>query len=298
MKNSDDKIIQMAYTNPKPGQTNPPYQDLFFDNDFRICFNHLSKDRDTLYHTHSYYEFELVVDGFGINNLMSQKIEISRGHFFFLSPLVFHNVNANPDSNLSIVNFKLRNGFSEFILKLFGPENYATVLLSEEETNAVFEMLMNALDISKDMPRDLRKMYMKNTVENILLIFAEHYYLSKETNPDFNESNDLINKIILYIRQNYSTHITLSEVSKKFGYSPNYISQIIKSSTEMTFKNYVNHLRLQTAYNRILYQDVPFKQIAYDVGYENYTSFLDVFMKKYNISPTELRNSAQRDAKQ
>ena len=287
----------MNYLNPPPGQVNPPYQDLFFDNDFRICFNQLGENRDTAYHTHTYYEFELVVDGSGVNNVMSKKTEISKGHFFFLSPLTFHNVNADPDSTLSIINFKLRNNFSEYMLKLFGSENYAAVSLSEEETDRVREMLLSAIELSNDMPADLRKMYMQNTIENILLIFAQHYYLLNKKNHDFNETNSLINKVILYIRQNYSSSITLSSVSQKYGYSPNYISQMIRKATGMTFKNYVNHLRLQTAYNRILYQDVPFKQIARDVGYENYTSFLDVFTKKYNVSPTSLRSSVQGDTK-
>ena len=225
---------------------------------------------------------------------MSKKMEISKGHFFFLSPSAFHNVNANPDSTLTIINFKLRNSFSEYLLKLFGSEYYATISLSDEETNGIREMLMSALERSKEMPGDLRRMYMQNTVKNILVIFAEHYYRSKEKNPEFSELNSLINKVILYIRQNYSSPITLTSVSQMYGYSPNYISQMIRNATGMTFKNYVNHLRLQMAYNRILYQDVPFKQIARDVGYENYTSFLDVFLRKYNVSPSELRNSAKK----
>lgn len=298
MKNKSDTIFQMNYLNPPPGQLTPPYQDLFFDDEFRICLNQLGKNRDIAFHTHSYYEFELVIDGFGVNNIMSKKTEISKGHFFFLSPSAFHNVNANPDSNLTIINFKLRNGFSEYLLKLFGSEYYATVSLSPEETDGVHEMLMSALERSKNMPGDLRRMYMQNTVKNILIIFAQHYCLSKEKNLDFNESNNLINKVILHIRQNYSSPITLTSVSQKYGYSPNYISQMIKNSTGMTFKNYVNHLRMQTAYNRILYQDTSFKQIAYDVGYENYTSFLDVFIRKYNISPSELRNRASENKKE
>ena len=298
MKNPKDIIFQMNYLNPPPGQLTPPYQDLFFDNEFRICLNQLGKNRDISFHTHSYYEFELVVDGFGVNNIMSKKIDISKGHFFFLSPSAFHNVNANPDSSLTIINFKLRAGFSEYLLKLFGSEYYATVSLSEEETDGIYESLMSALELSKNMPADLRRMYIQNTVKNILVIFAHHYHLSKEQNLDFNESNSLINKVILYIRQNYSSPITLTSVSQKYGYSPNYISQMIKNTTGMTFKNYVNHLRMQTAYNRILYQDTSFKQIAYDVGYENYTSFLDVFIRKYNISPSDLRSSASESKKE
>lgn len=291
-------IFQMDYLNPPPNQVNSPYQNLFFDNEFRICLNKLGKNRDIAFHTHAYYEFELVVDGFGVNNIMSEEMEVSKGHFFFLSPSAFHNVNANPDSTLTIINFKLRNSFSEFLLKLFGSEYYAAVSLSEEETDDIHKMLMDALERSKDMPSDLRRMYMQNTVKNILLIFAQHYYRAKEKSPDFNELSGLINKVILYIRQNYSSPITLTSISQKYGYSPNYISQMIRSATGMTFKNYVNHLRMQMAYNRILYQDTPFKQIARDVGYDNYTSFLDVFIKKYNVSPSELRSKSRENKKE
>ena len=55
---------------------------------------------------------------------------------------------------------------------------------------------------------------------------------------------------------------------------------------------------MQMAYNSILYQDISFKQITYDVGYENYTSFLDVFMRQYNISPIALRSSARKNKKE
>ena len=294
MKSTNDVIFQMDYLNPPPDQIKPPYQSLFFDNEFRICLNQLGKKRDTAFHTHAYYEFELVVDGSGVNNIMSEEMKVSKGHFFFLSPSAFHSVNANPGSTLTIINFKLRNSFWEYLIKLFGSEYYAAISLSEAETDDIRKMLMHALELSNDMPNDLRRIYMKNTVENILLIFAQHYYHAKEQNPDFDEQNSLINKVILYIRQNFSTPISLSSVSQKYGYSPNYISQMVRKSTGMTFKNYVNHLKMQMAYNRILYQDTPFKQIARDVGYDNYTSFLDLFVKKYNISPTELRNKVRK----
>ena len=285
-----DKIFHMSYLTPPPSESKP-YENLFFDNDFRITYHQLfDKVIDMSYHTHGYYEFELIVDGHGINNILSNKIEISKGDFFFVSPSAFHRVNADKDSTLSIINFKLRDSFSDYLLSLFGTEYYASVKLSEQETDHIQTMITDSLEQSKDMSEKLRLMYMKHTVQNILLIFANHYYQSKDRCLDPDEDKNPINKVILHIRQNYSTPITLTSVSQKYGYSPNYISQMIRSATGMTFKNYVNHLRMQTAYNLICYQTIPFKQIAIDVGYENYTSFLDMFMKKYGMSPSQLRN--------
>ena len=285
-----DKIFHMSYLMPLPNESKP-YENLFFNNDFRIAYHQLFGNTiDMAYHTHGYYEFELVVDGEGTNNIMSKEVKISKGSFFFVSPSAFHRVNANEESTLSIINFKLRDSFSDYLLSLFGTEYYAMVKLSEQETDYVQAMLYDALERSKDMSEKLRHIYVKNTLQNILLIFANHYYRSIDHDMDHNDGESLTNKVILYIRQNYSTPITLSSVSQKYGYSPNYISQMIRNVTGMTFKNYVNHLRMQTAYNLIRYHTIPFKQISVDVGYENYTSFLDMFTKKYGMSPSQLRN--------
>ncbi len=288
-----EKIFHMSYLMP-PLSDSKPYENLFFDNDFRITYHQLfDKVIDMSYHTHNYYEFELVIDGHGTNNIMSNETEIAKGHFFFVSPSAFHCINAAKGSSLTIINFKLKDSFSDQLLNLFGTEYYATVSLSEEETDDLHTMLIHALEQSKDMSDSLQKMYIKNVVENIILIFANHYYHSQKRDAALNENENLINKVILYIRQNYSQSLSLNQLSQKYGYSPNYISQMIRRATGMTFKNYVNHLKMETAYNLILYQDIPFKQIAFDVGYENYTSFLDMFTKKYGMSPSQLRSQTK-----
>lgn len=288
----DNSIASMPYMNPSPTIDELPYKTLFFDDDFRIGYHQLDgKNQDNNFHTHSYYEFELVLDGQGINNIMSNAMEIKKGHFFFLSPSAFHSINALPDNYLTVLTIKLRNNFSEYLLNLFGSESFADITLSSEKTDEIYSIVTDALSQIHDISPNLRSIYMKNTIKNILLLFASYYRISNKQNIQANESNSLINSIILDIRQNYSSPITLDSVSEKYGYSPNYISKMIKNATGMTFKNYVNDIKLKTAYNLIFYSDTPFKKIACDVGYENYVSFHNIFMKKFNISPSQLRNS-------
>lgn len=285
-------IYQMSYRNPEPDKSTPMYQVLYYDQDFRIGLHNMSdQNNDQKFHSHNYYEFELIVEGNGTNHVMSQTFDVKRGHFFFLSPSAFHRINAAPNSSMTIINFKLRDGFTDFLLHLFGSEYFAMIDLDDEITENIQHILSDALRNAEQMADHLRRIYMKNTVENILLIFAEHYYRTHQLSPELSEDNDYINAIILDIRQNFASPITLESISKKYGYSPNYISQMIKRATRFTFKNYVTQLRMQAAYNMIMYHDIPYKQVALEVGYENYTSFLDIFMKKYGIPPSKLRES-------
>lgn len=289
---SQSRIYQMNYRNPEPTKSTPMYQILYCDQDFRIGLHNMSdQNNDPKFHSHNYYEFELIVEGNGTNHVMSQTFDVKRGHFFFLSPSAFHRINAAPNSSMTIINFKLRDGFTDFLLHLFGSEYFAMIDLDDEITENIQHILSDALRNAEQMADHLRRIYMKNTVENILLIFAEHYYRTHQLSPELSEDNDYINAIILDIRQNFASPITLESISKKYGYSPNYISQMIKRTTSYTFKNYVTHLRMQAAYNMIMYHNIPYKQVALEVGYENYTSFLDIFIKKYGIPPSKLRES-------
>ena len=151
-------------------------------------------------------------------------------------------------------------------------------------------MIENAVSLSTDMNQEYLYAYMKNIVTNILLFFAQRYHQNKNS-PELNLSDNCINAIILDIRQNFASPITLESLSKKYGYSPNYISQKIKQVTKKTFKKYLITLRMQTACNLIQAGKLSLKQISQEVGYDNYTSFLDIFYQYYGVAPSDFKIS-------
>ena len=98
-----------------------------------------------------------------------------------------------------------------------------------------------------------------------------------------------IRKAIAYIHEHYAKDLLVEEVAAYIGKTPNYFSSIFRMEVGMTFREYLNHYRIERARELIEGSDMMIYEIAERVGYSDYTYFSQVFKKVTGISPTSLR---------
>lgn len=104
---------------------------------------------------------------------------------------------------------------------------------------------------------------------------------------DDNVENDNIGKqIIEYIKENIHKDISVSDVRDKFGVSASYISKVLKSEYNTSFKLYIDRLRVDAA-KKMMDEDknILIKDIAQSLGYDNAISFIRMFKRVEGISP-------------
>jgi AraC-like DNA-binding protein len=95
-----------------------------------------------------------------------------------------------------------------------------------------------------------------------------------------------------YVHNNYNnSEITLSGVSKLIGLSESKISLEMKTKTTLTFKKYLNKIRIDEAEILLTGSSVKISIVAEKVGYDNVTNFNRVFKNVNNMSPSEYRSS-------
>ena len=73
------------------------------------------------------------------------------------------------------------------------------------------------------------------------------------------------------------------------NYSRTQLARIVKKNLNMTIHDYILELRLNTAYNSILYSDKTTEEIAESVGYESLSHFNRIFKQKFGVTPSMLR---------
>lgn len=89
--------------------------------------------------------------------------------------------------------------------------------------------------------------------------------------------------------------ISLERTAAYFGYSPNYFSRLCKKIFKATFSQKVNEVRIELAKQMLCLSPNSIAEIAYDIGYENVTSFYKIFKDSEGMTPKDFRDKFLAD---
>lgn len=92
-----------------------------------------------------------------------------------------------------------------------------------------------------------------------------------------------------YIHEHYREPISAGDVARHISKSPNYFSSVFKKDLSISFKEYVNRLRIQEAERLIREGQEYIYEVADQVGFKDYTYFYQVFKRITGYEPTKLK---------
>lgn len=104
---------------------------------------------------------------------------------------------------------------------------------------------------------------------------------------DIDSSDELLQSIISFIKENYMNKIKLDDVAKELNYSVSSIKNKLKEN-DITFNTTLNSFRIYKAINLMSLTDYPLYKIAEMVGFNDYKYFCSKFKNYTGYSVTEL----------
>lgn len=102
----------------------------------------------------------------------------------------------------------------------------------------------------------------------------------------------VIREVQLYIRQHYSTNITLNSLAERFFLHPNYLSRLFKEKTGKNFVEYLTEVRIEHIKELLKNSDLKIVEICTMTGYDNPRYFSKVFKQATGMTPREYRERA------
>ena len=98
-----------------------------------------------------------------------------------------------------------------------------------------------------------------------------------------------IQSAVAYLDQHFADPITLAELAQLVYLSPSYFSHQFKLEMQMTFVEYLTHLRMKRAKQRLRMTDLPIDMVAEECGFRRASYFTTQFHRIQGISPSEYR---------
>lgn len=108
-------------------------------------------------------------------------------------------------------------------------------------------------------------------------------------------ANEAINRAQDYIAENYvSEELSLKSVASFVNLSPTYLSALFKKETGMNFSDYLTKVRMEKAKELLCRTSKLVSEIAYEVGFNDYRYFGQLFKKYTGQTPREFQCSSNR----
>lgn len=136
-------------------------------------------------------------------------------------------------------------------------------------------------------------MQMKSIFYQIMYLLVKDYRLI-EVDEVFVRKNKNLNKlsaITSYMKENYTGDLTLEEVAKVFDYSPKYLSRMFQKYAGITFKSYVQSIRLDYAVKDLDDGRYSITEVALKNGFSGSKALARAFRKKYGMLPSDYREN-------
>lgn len=111
-----------------------------------------------------------------------------------------------------------------------------------------------------------------------------------ELKPRIKTNNTTLQEVLNYCSSNFANNITLDDVAEQIHLSKYHISHLFNDKLGLSFNNYLNSLRINTACDLLEDTDKKMADISEEVGFGSIRSFNRAFQDTMNMSPLEYRN--------
>lgn len=266
-----------------------------------IYYTHFGKIIKDLYlHWHKEFEISYVMSGEGIFYTDLRPIYVKKGDIMIIPPLSLHSGKPLKDyceckTLVFSLDFLKTNAADSISMKYLNPISeraYNFPLLINKDNSAYKSVLDSFKNITKTYEKKdfAFELLIKSELMKILYtMFSNELVELNITENDLEKKSEKIKSIIDYVKRHYKSNITITEVANYLDYSENYFCRFFKNQTGLTFVEYLNSVRLNTAANLLHNSDKAITDIALECGFDNLSYFIRIFKKKFIVTPLKYR---------
>jgi YesN/AraC family two-component response regulator len=255
----------------------------------------MPKHYDNQLHKHSFFEVCYVVEGEGTYKDDHRSYTLQQNTLFLSRPEVLHQIKSEKGLSLLYVAFDLiESESSESWIRIMETAKQSTEVILHDKDEMETALLWKSLLIQATKRQN-------EFFEEILSSLAYSLILSilQDFVPALNKSNHkhdpeqhsvLLTQAKLYINDNLSNSLKLTEVAKHLHISGRHLSRIFVSELGVSFSKYVQDERIKKGMVLLKKSNLSLKEIAEETGFMNVQYFTRVFTSMMQISPGKFRS--------
>lgn len=232
------------------------------------------------YHFHRNLELIYVINGAVNCTINNEPYRLTTGDFGLCLPYDIHSY--TPESNTSYWVLVFSEDYIRFLSKQISGKKGEGFKF---QCDSSIEDFLKAKLIGCSFPTTL-------TLKACLYAVLEEYLNSVKLIEKSTKEARIVSVISDYVTKYHTQKLTLSDLAKELGYDYNYMSRYFHNTFNMTFSDFVNIYRLETATKLLEETDESITSIAFKSGFQSVRTFNSFFAKNTNTTPSEYRKAS------
>ncbi|SEM40454.1 AraC-type DNA-binding protein [Chryseobacterium taichungense] len=246
-------------------------------------------------HRHDFYATILFTQGKGIHEIDFQRYDVSPGSLFFMSPGQIHSWELSSDIDgyiffcsqdfyeMHYVNQKLRS------FPFFGSVHFPRKVQLEDEHLQEFISIIHHLENEYHSQNLMKNGLILSLLSQIFIhstrLFSKDFdHLSSSAGlsyfKHYQDFEDLL-------EENFTTEKSVAFYASAMNISPKHLNRIIQTVVQKTATDLITERVILEAKRMLIYLDESLVEIAFRLGYEEYSYFVRVFRKSSGMTPTQ-----------
>lgn len=229
------------------------------------------------YHTHPYWQLEIMLEGRAVARVAPEAIALEPGDCLLIPPDLRHGFRKS-DPPLRWATFR-------FTATGVRPQEQAHKLRMTPLNASLRDALLHAT------PRSLAAPDTRNgrVVGALLAALLEHNQPEAPLAAPGMRESGLARDVRAYVRRHANLRVPVDELAHLCGYSPHYFPKKFRRETGQGLKEFVDRERCRMAENLLAHSDLSVGHIARDVGFGDIYSFSRFFKRVTGRSPRAYR---------
>jgi AraC-like DNA-binding protein len=250
-------------------------------------------------HRHNYYTVIWSFTATGKHIIDFKEYQILPHEVFFVSPDQVHQIITDPNPTGYVIlftpEFLEKNSIREdFIanLKLFQKSDETPPLPLAEKMKDILRVFADQMFAAFHSETDLRFETIGAYLKLFLIECNTHCSLFPSNNTQQIEVGKTIVKSFKEIVEKHFTEWhQVKDYAEALYVSPNYLNEVIKSSLNISAKEYIQNRLILEAKRMVLFTDKSSKEIGYDLGFDDPSHFSKFFKNNTRQSIMEFKGS-------
>lgn len=154
---------------------------------------------------------------------------------------------------------------------------------------------MNRYSSGNEIGKNSSYLQIKLLLFDILSLLYENHYLQpvKDIQNENEHQIENLKKVLMYIKENYSSPIRLEELASLVNLNAQYFCRYFKDHLGKTTTEYINEIRIEKAAEALLETNGKIITIAQDAGFDNIGYFIRKFKQEKGVTPSQYRKEAK-----